>query len=130
MKWEKPFPLCEDWCWDVEEKWSFWDKHGVFGRVVKRGRQWIVTKDRGKTQKVLKIDLKKQNTRFSRLSQVASKSPKHLKHKFWKICLSVFRDWKFYPQGSREVSRKNLCVPLTTGTSNREQVAKLSREKR
>ena len=35
-------------------------------------------------------------------------SPKHLKHKFWKICLSVFRDWKFYPRGKL---RKSLCTP-------------------
>ena len=70
-----------------------------------------------------------QNTRFSQLSQVASTSPKHSRQKFWKIFLSVFHDWKFYPWESREVSRENLCVSLVTGTSTREQVASPSREK-
>ena len=54
----------------------------------------------------------------------------HLKHKFRKKFLRVFHDWKFYQRGSREVNRENLCVPLATGTSTREQVARLSREKR
>ena len=31
-----------------------------------------------------------------------------LKTKIWKIFLSVFRDWKFYPRESHEVSRENL----------------------
>ena len=38
-------------------------------------------------------------------------SPEHSRQKFWKIYLSVFRDWKFYPQESRKVSRENLWVP-------------------
>ena len=49
-----------------------------------------------------------QNTRFSQLSQVASTSPKHSRQKFWKIFLSVFHDWKFYPWESHEVSHENL----------------------
>ena len=35
-------------------------------------------------------------------------SPEHSRQKFWKIYLSVFRDWKFYLRESREVSRENL----------------------
>ena len=50
----------------------------------------------GKTEKVLKIVFKMQNTHFSRLKQVASKSPgqaaKTLKDKIVKNFLSVFRD--------------------------------------
>ena len=38
------------------------------------------------------------------------KSPEHSRQKFWKIYLSVFRDWKFYPWESREVSHENLWV--------------------
>ena len=34
--------------------------------------------------------------------------PEDSRQKFWKFYLSVFRDWKFYPRESREVSRKNL----------------------
>ena len=74
-----------------------------------------------------------QNTRFSRLNQVACKSPKqatrNLETKNLKTFLSVFRDWKVYPQESCEVSCENLCVPLATGSSTREQVAILSCEK-
>ena len=73
-----------------------------------------------------------QNTRFSRLMWVANKSPglvaKTLKDKIVKNFLSVFRDWKVYPQGSRELSRKNLCVPLATGPFTREKLPKLTRE--
>ena len=52
------------------------------------------------------------------------KPPKHSKTEFWKKFLSVFRDWKIYPWGSRELSRENLWVTLATGPSTREQVAK------
>ena len=71
-----------------------------------------------------------QNTHFSRLKWVANKSPglaaKTLKDKIMKKFLSVFRDWKVYPRGSRELSRENLYVPLTTGPLTREQVAKIN----
>ena len=50
--------------------------------------------------------------------------PKHFKSKIWKNLLSVFRDWKSHSWGSRELSYENLCVPLATGPSTREQVAK------
>ena len=48
------------------------------------------------------------------------KSRDSLKPKFLKIFLDVFRNWKFYPRESHEVSRKNFCVPLATRPSNRE----------
>ena len=48
------------------------------------------------------------------------KPPKYSKSKLWKTFLSVFHDWKVYPRGSHEI----LCVPLTTGPSTCEQVAK------
>ena len=50
--------------------------------------------------------------------------PKHFKSRIWKILLSVFRDLKSYSQESRELSHENLCVPLTTGPTTGEQVAK------
>ena len=60
-----------------------------------------------------------QNTHFSRLGWVANKSPglaaKTLKDKNVEKFLSVFRDWKVFPWGSRELSRENLCVTLATG---------------
>ena len=84
----------------------------------------------GKTEKVLKTVFEMQNTRFSRLKQVAIKSPgqaaKTLKDKIVKIFLSVFCDWKVYLRGSRELSRENLCVPLATRPFTREQVAKIN----
>ena len=57
-------------------------------------------------------------------SSLQFKPPKHSKREFWKNFLSIFRDWKVYPQGSRELSRKNLWVTLATGLSTREQAAK------
>ena len=70
-----------------------------------------------------------QNTRFLRLKWVANKSPslaaKTLKDKIVKNFLSVFRNWKVYPRGSRELSRENLCVPLATGPFTLKQVAKI-----
>ena len=69
---------------------------------------------------------------ISRLSQVACKllgpAARTLKNNL-KNFLSFFRDWKVYSRESREVSRENLCVPLATGPSTREQVATLSCKK-
>ena len=68
----------------------------------KWGRQWTITKIRGKTEKGIKL---------------------------WKIVknfLCVFCDWKVYPRGSRKLSRENICVPLVTGPFTREQVAKIN----
>ena len=80
----------------------------------------------------LKITLKMQNMLFSRLKQVAKKSlrpvARDLKQKFWKF-FCVFRDWKFYPRGSRDISRENLYVPFVAKPSTRKQVTRLSREK-
>ena len=65
---------------------------------------------------------------FSQLKWVANKPPgqaaKTHKDKILKNFLSVFRDWKVYQWESRELSRENLWVTLTTGPSTREQVAK------
>ena len=52
------------------------------------------------------------------------KPPKHSKTKVRKIFLSVFRDWKVYSRGSRELSYENLWVTLAIGPSTLEQVAK------
>ena len=38
-------------------------------------------------------------------------SLEYSRQKFWKVFLSVFRDWKFYPRESCEVSHENLWVP-------------------
>ena len=74
------------------------------------------------------------NTRFSRLKWVANKSPslatKTLKDKIVKNFLSVFRDWKVYLRGSRELSRENFCVPLATGPFTHEQVTKINTQAR
>ena len=113
---------------EVLQEW-----HGEFERGLKWGRQWIVMKIRRKTKKVQKLTHFVQNTRFSRLNQIACKSPgpttRTLERKLLKNFLSVFRDWKFHSWKSHELSRKNLCVPLTTGPSTHKQVTNLSREK-
>ena len=84
----------------------------------------------GKLKKVLKTALTVQNTRFSRLKWVTNKTPglaaKTRKDKIVKNFLSVFRNWKVYPRGSRELSRENLCVTLATGPFTCEQIAKIN----
>ena len=66
----------------------------------KRGKNEIFLKT------TLKINLKMQNMRFSRLEWVTNKSPSQVAKnpfdKFWKICLSVFCDWKVHSRGSHE----------------------------
>ena len=74
---------------------------------------------------MLKTVFETQNTRFSRLKQVARASRQNTQSQNCeKNFLSVFRDWKVYPRGSRELSRENLYVPLAIGPFTREQVAK------
>ena len=72
--------------------------------------------------------------RFSRLKWVTNKllglATKTLKDKIVKNFLSVFRDWKVYTGGSRELSRKNLCVNLVTEPFTCEQVAKINTQVR
>ena len=82
--------------------------------------------------KCLKIDLFAQNTRFSRLSQVASKSPgpvtRTLKTKILKTLSKCFLRLKVLPvKESRGKPQKSLS-PLATGPSTREQVTRLSWE--
>ena len=124
--------------WRLEKEWckngdrDVW--HRVFGSdSVEREMGKSVNShknSRENTKKVLKTLFEMQNTCFSRLKWVTNKSPglaaKTLKDKIVKNFLSVFRDWKVYPQGSRELSRENLCVPLVTGPFTREQVAKIN----
>ena len=88
-------------------------------------------KSREKLKKKFKeIVFETQNMRFSRLRWVTNKSPgqaaKTLKDKIVNNFLSVFRDWKVYPRGSRKLSRKNLWVPIATGPFTREQVTKIN----
>ena len=61
-----------------------------------------------------KSPISRQDTRQNTSSQ-----------KIWKNLLSVFHDWKSHSRGSCELSRENLCVPLTTGLFTRKQVAKI-----
>ena len=97
----------------------------------------IQLREMGKTvnnRKNLREKLKKFEKlswkRKTRISRDWIKSPglaaKTLKDKIVKKILSVFRDWKVYPRGSRELSRENLCVTLATGPFTREQVAKFN----
>ena len=131
----EPIHLLKDWWRGIENMenmricvWTLW-----FRKMFKQERQWIVTNVRGKNWKHLKIDLYVQNTRFSRLNQVASKSPglvaRTLKTKILKNLSKCFSRLKVLPaRESRGKPRKSLS-PLATGPSTREQVARLSREK-
>ena len=55
------------------------------------------------------------------MSKSLGKAAKHFRDKNLKNFLSVFCDWKFYPQGSRDVSCENLWVPsrLEPPTANK-----------
>ena len=93
-------------------------------------RRWTVTNVREKTEKDLKNCSYFCQTRvFHNLIKLPHsrqfKPPKHSRTKIWKIFLSVFRDWKVYSRGSRELSRENLWVTLATRPSTREKVAKI-----
>ena len=83
---------------EMMQKWMRFEvRHGVFEKE-KWGRQWTVTKIRGKNWKKnnLKTIFETQNTRFLQLIQVANQSPrhppKHFNPKDLKILQSVFRD--------------------------------------
>ena len=61
--------------------------------------------------------------------QVARTNRQNTKKKTLENFLSVFHDWKFHSWESHELSHENLCEPLATGPSTREQVTNLSRER-
>ena len=107
--------------------------HSVFGKGMKWGRQWIVTKVRGKNWKSLKTDLFVQNTWFSWLSQVAIESlglvARTFKTKILKNLSKCFSRLEVLPARDLQGKLRKFLSPLVTGPSTREQVAKLSREK-
>ena len=122
--------------WRLEKKWCINGVWGVFGSVlVKKEMGKTVNshkKSREKLKKFKETVFETQNTCFSRLKQVARAncqqvaraSHQNYQSQNCENFLSVFRDWKFYPRGSRELNCENLCVPLMTGPFTREQVAK------
>ena len=94
------------------------------------GRRWTITNVREKNWKRFKnCPYFCQTHIFRDWSESPTsrqvKPPEHSKTKIWKIFLSVFRDWKVYSRGSRELSRENLWVTLATRPSTREKVAKI-----
>ena len=95
------------------------------GRRQLREKMNSHKKFEGKLKKILKTaPIFAKHVFFATEVSRQVKPPKHSKTEFWKKFLSVFRDWKIYPWGSRELSRENLWVTLATGPSTREQVAK------
>ena len=126
MKWdrENPYLFLEDWRKNDAEM-EFEECLGQFQLKKKWGRQWTVTKSRGKNWNSFKKCLwNAKHAFFATETSRQGKPPKHLKSKFWKNFVSVFRDWKVYLWGSCELSRENLWVNLATRPSTREQVAK------
>ena len=99
------------------------------GRRQLREKMNSHKKFEGKLKKILKTAFTVQNTRFSWLCKSPESRqihpPKHFKTKVLKNFLSVFHNWKSYSRESHERSRENLCVPLATGPSTREQVTKI-----
>ena len=128
MKWdrENPYLFLEGWRRNDAEM-EFEECLGQFQLREKLGRQWTVTKSWGKNWKSFKNCLwNAKHAFFATKTSRQGKPPKHSKSKLRKKFLSVFRDWKVYLRGRRELSRENLCVPLATGPLTREQVAKIN----
>ena len=130
----KPIPFS----WRLEKKWCRNGVWRVFRSVlVEKEMGKIVNnhkKIEGKTEKVLKTVFKMQNTRFSRLKQVASKSPgqaaKTLKDKIVKKFSKCFLWLEDLPaRESRAEPRKSLCTPrdwtFHSRTSRQNQHASL-----
>ena len=137
-KWQETF--IKQGKWDKENEthtfsWRFWEemKQQKGSKMETRWEWvWAVERDneqsqkvRGKNWKRFKNCLNFSQTRVFRDWSESPHSrrfmpPKHSKTKVWKIFLSVFRDWKVYPRGSRELSRENLWVILVIGPSTRE----------
>ena len=131
MRQRKPIPfswrLEKEWCKNGD--WDVW--HGVFrSDSVEREMGKTVNSHKkiwGKTEKRFKNwPSFCQTCDFRNWSESPTLAAKTLKDKIVKNFLSVFRDWKVYPWGSRELSRENLCIPLATRPFTREQVAKIN----
>ena len=118
------------WFWEeMKQQWSLKMGTESVWEWDSWERRWIVTKVRGKIEKDLKtapIFAKHVffATEVSRHKDASSSRQNTQRQKFEKNFLSVFRDWKVYPRGNRELSRQNLWVTLATGPSTCEQVAK------
>ena len=131
----EPIPLLENWWRGIENMenmricvWTLWFRKGF-----RQERQWIETNVRVKNWKHLKTDLYAQNTQFSWLNQVTSKSlgqvARTLKAKILKNLSKCFSRLEVLPaRESRGKPRKSLSL-LATRPSTREQVARLSHEK-
>ena len=118
---------------------DFGDYHSDFWTIESKTRKWTVTECKtSKLRPFLRIVLKMSSFCKTHDFRDWGKSlvsrqihpPKHFKPKVLKKFLSDFRDWKSYSRRSHELSRENLCVPLTTKPSTREQVAKIDRRAR
>ena len=113
-----------------------WCKNGVWGGWHGLFRSVSVEREVGKTvnsHKNLREKLKKFLKNYLRNTKhaffVIETSHQDTRQntssqKIWKNLLSVFRDWKSHLQGSRELTRENLYVPLATKPFTREQVVK------
>ena len=112
---------------------DFCEEHSGFERGSVREDNEQSQKFKGKPKRFKKLTYLRKTHDFRDSFKMRpsrhGKSQDSLKPKFLKIFLSVFHNWKFYSQGSHEVSREDFCVPLVTRPSTHEQVARLSHEK-
>ena len=96
-------------------------------RSFRKKRQWTVTIcSRENWKRFKNCPCFCQTCDFRDWSESPGQAAKTLKDKILKNFLSVFRNWKVYPRGSRKLSHENLCVPLAIGPFTREQVAKIN----
>ena len=137
MRWgnENPYLFLEDLEVKKRRNGVCREWHRVFGWVSVEREMRKTMNSHKKLREKLKFFLKKLS--LNRKTRVfhdwnklptsrQGKPPKHLKSKLWKKFLSVFREWKVYLRGSRELSRKNLCVPLATRPFTCKQVTKIN----
>ena len=119
----------------MKQKWSLervtrsvwvsfsWERKWI---VIKGSREnWTPFKNRPTFAKHSFFATEVSRQKVASFTRQNTSSPK-----FWKNFLSVFRNWKSHLRGSRELSCENLCVPLATGPSTREQVAKTDPQER
>ena len=131
----EPIPFLKDWWRNNEENGGSMCENDEFGRRRdgQNNEQSQNAREKWKFLKTaLKITLIVQNTCISRLEWVANKLPSQVAKnpcdKFWKICLSIFRDWKVHSQVSHKRSRETFWVKLMTRASTHKLVAKVSCE--
>ena len=112
----KPIPFLEFWRKDDDENGRFLRETRWVCERDERTRQWTVKVNEGKLKSFWNLSWKRPSLcktcdfcdwNESQTSR-QTKSQKNPWGKIWKICPSVFCNWKFHLQGSREGSHETF----------------------